>query len=221
MRVLSAECLSCGGSCDFDRILCADCAAGLRRVVHRCSNCGHALSVDARYCIHCIQSAGAVRRYYADYLYTGALKQALLSIKFHWRIRGCGQLGSFCIADGVDFAAYDAVVPVPYYWIRRLSRYRQPVDMIMDGLHRLYGVTGSHVLDRVRHTQYQARLNKRERAANIRGAFRLNGDVSGQKIMLVDDVVTTGATIREAAATLRRGGAEVVDVYTLMAGVPR
>jgi ComF family protein len=221
MKIFRAECVQCGAECGFAEMLCAGCVEELPRVKARCSGCGYALSVEASFCIHCTERENGIDHYYSDYYYTGAAKHMLALIKYYWRLRGSGQMGSLCLADGVDFTSYDAVVPIPYHFLRRLMRFRQPLDLMASGLKKSFGVDMASLLSRVRYTGYQSSLTRRERMKNIRNVFRLTDDVAGRKILLIDDVITTGATLREAARVLKKGGAETVDVYTLMAGVPR
>ena len=73
------------------------------------------------------------------------------------------------------------------------------------------------MLTRTRWTRSQTGLGRKERKKNIKNAFRLNPNASidGKRVLLVDDVYTTGATVNECAGVLRKGGAEDVDVLTL------
>jgi predicted amidophosphoribosyltransferase len=73
----------------------------------------------------------------------------------------------------------------------------------------------SFALLRTRHTREQAGLGLKERGENVAGAFTATARVAGQRILLVDDVVTTGATVRAAATALRRAGAYRVEVVAL------
>ena len=218
LGIFRPVCSSCGEETAFSDALCPLCVAALEEAKHRCASCGYILSVSAESCAHCNSKASGIDSYYSDYLYTGALRKLIKEIKFNWRFRGASQLGRLVQAQRVDFGSYDYVVPVPYHALRRLARYRQPVDIIMKALEEHRGIKGRKVLVRVRNTEYQAMLTRKERLENIRGAFRLKTNIKGMKILIVDDILTTGATLSACAKLLKKKGALRVDVYTLMAG---
>jgi len=73
---------------------------------------------------------------------------------------------------------------------------------------------------RIRHTAAQANLPWRERAKNIRGAFHCTKDLSGTRVLLVDDVMTTGASLNECARTLKLHGADEVTLLVLARALP-
>jgi ComF family protein len=114
-------------------------------------------------------------------------------------------------------AGVDVVVPIPLHWRRYWSRgYNQAAAVgreVAGGL----GVMFGSLLRRVRHTPQQVQPSAAARRENVRGAFRVRrgASLSGRSVLLVDDVMTTGSTVREAARTLREGGAIRVVVAIL------
>ena len=109
---------------------------------------------------------------------------------------------------------YDFLVPVPLHPKRLRRRGFNQARLLL----RVWPQTPTDgLLVRVRHTQTQTGLNRRQRRRNIRGAFEVtDGDVvAGGRVLLVDDVFTTGATVNECARILRTAGACRVDVLTL------
>jgi ComF family protein len=111
----------------------------------------------------------------------------------------------------------DALVPVPLHWRRLWSRrYNQSAALAM-AISTISGVPVLHeALKRVRATQQQVGLDKNERASNVQGAFKLapdrKMDVAGRRLILIDDVLTSGSTVEVCARTLLRAGAAHVDV---------
>ncbi len=104
----------------------------------------------------------------------------------------------------------DVIVPVPMYWIRRLGRGTNSPEIVADRVGRSLRVRVSRrCLSRRRNTLPQASLSPRERFRNVRGAFRVRAgyDLRGLGVLLVDDILTTGATCSEAARMLKRAGA--------------
>jgi len=112
----------------------------------------------------------------------------------------------------------EAIVPVPMHWSRRMWRGVNSPHTIAERLARHLGLPlAAHLLVRRRRTAPQASLSAARRVTNVRGAFRAgrHGDLAGARLLVVDDVMTTGATVNEAAKTLRQAGAASISVVVL------
>lgn len=113
----------------------------------------------------------------------------------------------------------DLVVPVPLHWSRRLSRGYNQADVLASRLARRLELPLHRALRRSRPTRPLARLSPTERAEELRGAFRVRllgrRAVEGRRVLLVDDILTSGATTGEAARVLKRAGASSVVVAVL------
>ncbi len=110
--------------------------------------------------------------------------------------------------------AFDAIVPVPLHWRRRLQRGFNQADLLARGLSRVTGIPVIGALGRVRSTSTQAGLSNRSRRQNVTRAFR-SRNVSGKRILLIDDVMTTGATGAACALALKQAGARRVALLTV------
>jgi ComF family protein len=111
----------------------------------------------------------------------------------------------------------DALVPVPLHWRRLWSRRFNQSGALAKEIAKLSGVPVAHTaLRRVKATQQQVGLSHSERASNVQGAFRVDpaakAEVAGRRLILVDDVLTSGATVDACARALLRAGAANVDV---------
>ena len=111
----------------------------------------------------------------------------------------------------------DALVPVPLHWRRQWARRFNQSALLSEVMAKASGRTVAHrALKRVKATPQQVGLDKSARAQNVQGAFRVppegKGEVVGRKLVLVDDVLTSGATVSACARTLLRSGAASVDV---------
>ena len=111
----------------------------------------------------------------------------------------------------------DALVPVPLHWRRLWSRRFNQAATLAQTVSRISDVPVAHdLLKRMRATRQQVGLTQAERARNVQGAFRVpreaRGDVRGKRLLLVDDVLTSGATLDTCARILLRAGAASVDV---------
>jgi ComF family protein len=153
--------------------------------------------------------------------YHGELRSAVLRIKRPHE-RALAAALSDLLIDVADssLAAFapDVVVPVPMHWTRKAWRGANSPDVIAQRLARHLGVPmRADLLARRRRTAPQASLSPSRRRANVRGAFRAaqHPDLPGARIVLVDDIMTTGATVDEAAKTLSKCGASVVAVVVL------
>ncbi|MEJ5368477.1 MAG: ComF family protein [Bryobacteraceae bacterium] len=112
---------------------------------------------------------------------------------------------------------FEVLVPVPSHWRRRLWRGFDQAAVLARELSRRTAIPVEQALRRNRHTPPQAGLTRRQRRDNIRGCFVAARPeaVRGRRVLLIDDVLTTGATVNAAAAVLRRAGAAHVGVFTL------
>ena len=153
--------------------------------------------------------------------YDGMLREVILRLK-HQTAEGLAELLGECWAEqaAVRFeeARVDALVPVPLHWMRRWRRgYNQSAALCQGLSVRLRLPSQASWLRRVRNTPRQTTQTPASRKPNVRGAFvtRHPGVVKGRSILLVDDVMTTGATVAEAARALLKGGADRVVVAVL------
>jgi len=124
------------------------------------------------------------------------------------------------VAERIDraFLDVDVLTYVPLHPARRAERGYNQSLLVARALGKLIGVPIAHALRQVRRTADQAQLSAEERRANVREAYDSTGGSAvcrGRRVLLIDDVLTTGATARECAAVLLRAGAAEVRVVTL------
>ncbi len=118
---------------------------------------------------------------------------------------------------GEDDAGFDAVVPMPLHWRRRWRRGFNQSEILARLVAAERRIRMIDVVKRVRATAVQAGLTNSNRRKNVAGAFRVfkKAQVAGQRILLIDDVMTTGATASACASALKRAGARSVTLLTL------
>ena len=127
-------------------------------------------------------------------------------------------LSEFVSQYNIGINRFDYIVPIPLYPTRFRERGYNQSRLIAEDISALYNnrLLVNNLM-RTRHTQNQALLGKKERWTNIHGAFKIRNpfDLKNTSILLVDDLLTTGATVSEAARTLKNAGALEVSVLTL------
>ncbi len=158
--------------------------------------------------------------------YGGVARDMVQALKYRDRTDLAPWLAKWMARVGAELVAEaDLVVPVPLHRRRFFSRGFNQSAELGRALAKQGGVPFSpSALRRVKPTRRQVGLERGEREANVRGAFRVPPEagpaVAGRRILLVDDVYTTGATVRAAARALKRGGAGAVDVLTFARVLP-
>ncbi len=218
--LLPAPCLACGSSSDTRSSpigLCSDCSRRLAQPAHGCSRCGRALvapNLPAGFlCGRCRARPPAFERLYAAWLYQPPLDQVIRALKFG-RLDYLGEALGETLASRFAqvLPAVDLVVPVPLHWRRRLVRGFNQAGLIARALARELDLPCRAALRRRRATHAQSRLPRERRLTNMRRAFRSRRGrpAAGLRILLVDDVATTGATLDAAARALLHGGAQKV-----------
>lgn len=194
--------------------VCAPCATTLPAFSPTtCSRCRGALSP----CPLC-DDQGALATVYAVAPYAGLLRDAVLGLKFEARHDLADWLGAR-MADALPpGSGHGVLVPVPMSAERLRQRGFNQAEWLARGMQRRRPdlQKASHWLSRPRHTPRQVGQGREDRWASMRDAFAAPRDVHGQRILLVDDVLTTGATLSWAADALRRAGAR--EVRAVVAG---
>ncbi|MFZ4526293.1 MAG: ComF family protein [Chlorobium sp.] len=152
-----------------------------------------------------------------------ALQQALHSMKYEGLFnlgKSFGrQLGEWMLSDG-DIGDIGCIVPIPLHHLKKTERSYNQSEKIAEGLAQsLRQPVRSDLLVRKRYTVSQTGLSAESRKINSEGAFLATKDVRGYHVLLVDDVVTTGATMAAAAQALREGGARKVSLAALAVAV--
>lgn len=207
-----------------------------------CSQCGlpfagdRPLDSDTPRCGECRKGDPAFDLARSYGLYEGRLREAILQLKFHGRERLGRRLGSLLFAS---WSALDEtlpgdapmLIPVPLHPVRRRERGFNQAQLLAQGLGRALTVSVSgralpletRCLRRARPTAPQLGLSLRARRENVRGVFVVDHPerVSERDIVLVDDVMTTGATLSACAAALKQAGARRVLAVTLARATPQ
>jgi ComF family protein len=205
--------------------LCAKCWPEVDFIAQpRCDCCGSPFPFEAEdglICGSCYEHPPSWRKARSVFRYGGQSRKLVLAFKHGDRIDAAPGFARWMQRAGSDILGeIDLLVPVPLHrWRLFLRRYNQAAILANE----LGDVAGLKVMPdlliRTRRTQSQGQLGRGERAGNVKGVFRVRNSrrsaLEGKAVLLVDDVLTSGATANECARTLLENGARSVDVLTL------
>jgi len=217
--LLPLRCLLCGGRGADGRDLCEGCARDLPRNDVRCPRCALPLKAPAPLCGECLEREPAFASAWVPFLYAHPLDLLEARFKFRGDLAAGRVLSELMIerAGREAPARPDALVVVPLHVERLRERgYNQAFELARP-LARAIGVPlVRDLLVRTRATAAQTGLDAPARRRNLRGAFAVASASSlPRHVALLDDVMTTGATLRECARVLRRAGVARVDAWAL------
>lgn len=217
-------CVVCLGTVEGVEYLCADCRSCAPRIVapfcakcsepffgaitqtFSCANCEHrTLHFDAA--VAAYRSRGPVRKLVHDFKY---------GRQRHLRYPLAEWLGETLNDARLRGRRFDAIVPVPLHAARERERGFNQATLIAELLALRLSLPLSPVLERIRYTTTQTAYDRAERMENLQDAFRLrkNRDVRRLRVLLIDDVLTTGSTLSECARVLKAAGAISVHAAT-------
>ncbi len=194
-----------------------------------CERCGRPLrlaATRAKLCSQCDRNQYYFSAARSVALYEGALREHLAELKYRYRPDLGLALGQLLVEWAKLHPGYfrkiDQIVPIPIHGQKLALRGYNQAELLSNPLRNYLGFSSKYsIIIREKLTESQNALTKEERFDNISGAFRVvdNSVLTGAGVLLIDDILTTGATVSEAARVLLRGGAREVKVLTLAAGV--
>jgi ComF family protein len=219
-------CAHCNTPCEPRGFLCETCGNELAAIELRpaCERCGAPLASDGMPCPFCL---GKGIRNYHRVLRLGTfdepLKGLIHQMKYHRQWAMAEQLAGRLLArESVStlLAEVDVIVPVPLHFYRQFTRGYNQAALLARCISKSSGKPVAQPLKRVRHTESQTHQHsRRQRFDNLRNAFKLtSGDaIRGKRVLVIDDVMTTGATLKEIARALR--GARPASLSALVLAV--
>ena len=207
--------------------ICPDCEKKLKRVSQPfCMRCGKPLEADRvrrEYCGDCVKGTHAFLQGRAVFVYRGAIIGSMHRLKYGNR-RDYAAI--FAREAYETYAAWirrispDALIPIPLHPKRRRERGYNQAQLIAEALAELTGIpVEKKLLLRTVYTDPQRKLNARERKNNLKNAFQMSKKiVQLEKVLLIDDIYTTGSTVDAAAETLMSAGVKKVYVLCICIG---
>jgi ComF family protein len=225
--VLPRHCVLCGAACGVGNV-CPPCRADLPRAEEVCAICALPLRhAPDLVCGACLQRPPPWNEAVAGLAYRFPVDRLVCRLKFS-RDVSCLEILALELTDAVRRAGGerpDIIAPVPLHRTRLFHRSFNQADLLARHLGKALGIpVHSRMLTRTRRTLAQSGLDAAQRRRNIRGAFacqRRNAiDLAGGRVALVDDVMTTGATLAECCRTLKGAGAAGIAVWVAARAPP-
>jgi len=230
--VLPPRCLACGALVERQGTLCPACWAAVTFIAEpQCRRCGLPFPFEAAEaaagdpaaleCGACLAEPPPFERARAVMRYDDASRPLLLGFKHGDRTEAAAPFAGWLARSGAELLeSAELIAPVPLHWRRLLARRYNQAALLAHPLSGLAGIPAvPDLLLRRRATPSQGHLRRAERQRNVAGAFAVNPRrahlLAGRRLLLVDDVMTTGATAAAAARTALEAGAAAVDVLVL------
>jgi ComF family protein len=155
------------------------------------------------------------------FAYEGKILEAIHGFKYLKRFDLLSVFMHYLVSEIDKMGHYDVLIPVPLHWQRLWGRGYNPSALLARSLGKKLGIeVDCHVLKKNKNIAPQVGLRRDARLKNIKGAFDIHSRrktrIEGKKVLLIDDVLTTGATINECAKVLvKKGACELVDILTI------
>ena len=217
--LLAQDCLLCQAA-SGERLLCEACEHELPATASACPRCALAGSSNAE-CGACIADPPHYDASCAAFIYAYPVDALVQALKYGGQLALAEWFAHKLLQRVGQVAGVDLIVPLPLHPARLAARGFNQAAEIAKVLSRFSGIAmDAQLARRVRNTAPQTVLPWRERAANMRQAFTCEQDLTGLRVAVVDDVMTTGATLEEFARTLKRSGAARVENW-VVARTPR
>jgi ComF family protein len=222
-------CLACKNKITgsaIDSLICSQCWAGIKKNLPPfCRSCGRQLEKESftkSICSGCLKTKLYFDRAFSPCVYEGIIKELIHELKY----KGKDYLGAPLSTLRIEFIKeyslpmdyLDFIVPVPLHKTRLREREFNQAEILAKFISQEFNKDIlPNTLQRHRHTKTQTDLETNERLLNVKGSFSVTrqGNLKGKNLLLVDDVLTTGATASEAALALKDAGASIVFVLTL------
>ncbi len=210
----------------IDNLVCRQCWGKIKKNLPPfCCRCGRHLEIDnslKNICRPCLKEPLHFDRAFSPCIYEGTIKELIQAFKYKNKDY-LGPTLSRLMADFIKeyelpMDIFDFIVPIPLHKARLREREFNQAQILSDYIAReFHKKTLNDNLSRHRPTRTQTELETEERLLNVRESFSLKDKsaIRGKNILLVDDVLTTGATVSEATRVLKEAGAQIVFVLTL------
>lgn len=218
------KCIFCGKVVDNDAFaVCEACMEDVPENERACRVCG--VPLDTVYgpllCTNCAGHRRPFRKAYVPFIYKDSVRKAILTFKFGGRRASAVTMAAYILLKMRALGAErpDIITFVPMHPFRLGMRGFNQSQLLASALGKMLGVSTEPLLKRTKYTKPQSKRKAQDRRRAVKDvyALRKNRDLKGKRILLIDDVITTGATLSACAALLKKGGAKSVEIGAVAA----
>ena len=214
------RCVFCGvRSYAEEKSVCSGCRTDLPWIEYSCKTCAEPLPVQtpaAVNCAACQRRPPPLIRSVAPLEYSFPIDAAIKALKFNRKLFYAPALSEILCASSSSLPAdIDVILPVPLHWRRKATRGLNQATELGKPLARHLGLPLLKGVCRQHATPFQSGLAASERSRNLRQAFVCSDPITHEHVLIVDDVITTGATIRQLANVLLASGAKKVSALAV------
>lgn len=205
-------CICCAQRSDHSYDLCSDCEQSLPWLDLTCQQCGVALKSNELICGQCLQQPPYFDRTLALFHYQAPISHWITQLKFKRQLIYARLLGQL-MAKALKLPLPDLLIPVPLHPKRLKQRgFNQALEIAKSLSKQTQIPIARFNCRRRKHTQAQTELNWQQRQTNLKNAFSIKKPLTANAVAIVDDVMTTGATVNALAKQLKQQGVEHVQV---------
>ncbi len=213
-KLMPIPCQLCGLHSDAGA-LCMACQAALPRLGYACARCAHPLP-ESGLCGTCLRHPPIQHKTCSVFCYQPPVDRLIIDLKFHQRLHLIPFFARHLAYQVASSPRPACLIPIPLHPRRLRARGFNQAHELAHALSRLLSIpVCSHYLSRTVNTSPQSSLPLKQRAKNVRQAFRLNQSEVPAHIALIDDVITTGQTVHEAAQLFHAAGCAHIEVWTI------
>ena len=219
------KCIICKSDCMNANLLCSECFGKISFITRPyCKKCGNSLKKILGKCseLNCIYDKHTYSQVRSVIEYNDFSKKIITSFKFNDNFRLIKLFKSWFkyTLSTVNYNDIKLIVPVPLHKSKLKMRGFNQSSILAKIISKISGINyKSNILIKIKNTENQSDLSKRLREKNLNGAFSVNARynklIEGQKVLLIDDIITTGSTVNECSKTLLSNGAKEIIVISL------
>lgn len=213
----SSSCILCDGDGLLDMDICQFCLERLIKNTHCCYQCATPMpttTTDKVLCGKCQTTPPDFQATFAPFIYQDIMRLLIPELKFNHQYKNARLLGQLLLQSLPLKALPECIIPVPLHKKRYRARgFNQSVEIAKNIGKRLKIPVDSSVCIRHKDTAHQIGLSIKARDKNVKGAFSIPNTILYSHIAILDDVMTTGSTLREIASVFKKAGVSRIDVW--------
>lgn len=214
------KCIFCGDEVNENEFcLCDNCAKNVERCENVCLCCGANLKSEANYCLVCLNNKREFDFARAPFVYNGKVKSAVHNFKYDGAKYLAKPFAELMLSSFNELekliGKFDFIVPVPMHEDKLKKRKYNQAKLLADEISKLVELPSyDDLITKIKNTDSQTQLSRTDRFNNMKDVFKINSikKVKGKNILIVDDILTTGATTKSMAKLFKKKGANKVAV---------